>query len=394
MFQRNLYYLEKAFCKMEKMSIAVIMGTRPEAIKLAPLILEMRKDSFFTTHIISTGQHREMMLPILDFFKIEPDFDLSLMNPGQTLSDLLAKALMGLSQVFCHKLSKKPEALVVQGDTLTAMAAGLFGFLEKIPVAHVEAGLRTGNLQSPWPEEFNRRTLTLAAQWHFAPTEKNRHEIMGEHIPSDKIFVVGNTVIDALRIVSEKLQSQPVKTDFSEGFTKRILLTIHRRESFGEAIFRILMALKNVLIKHSDLEVLWPIHKNPEVRKSFDKVFGSEIPRNLKVVEPLDYISFVQAMMSCDFILTDSGGVQEEAPFLGKPVLVLRESTERQESVNCGSCRLIGSDESYLISSIEELMLKEELFRKMSRPQFPYGRGDSAKQIVQVLKSSWKPFSG
>lgn len=367
----------------------IILGTRPEAIKLAPLILNLREDKFFEISVISTGQHREMLHPILTYFDIRPDMDLNLMSDGQTLNDLLIRALTALQQQL---LSIQPDAIIVQGDTLTAMAASVVGFLANKRVFHLEAGLRTGNLKSPWPEEFNRRVSSLATDLHFAPTESNKQALISEGFSEDRIFTVGNTVVDALKIVSEKLNINP---DFSQlpllkSHSKKILVTYHRRENIGDPLRQVALAIQDILTLNSEIEVIWPLHKNPAVRKIFFEIFKDGLPSNLIVIEPLNYVPFIQLMKISDLILTDSGGVQEEAPFLGKPVLVLRETTERQESVNCGNCQLIGSDRKAIFERVQQLLSSEEEYKKMSQISYPYGDGTSSEKIKCILKNQSK----
>lgn len=367
------------------MKICVILGTRPEVIKLAPLLQEMKRDGSFDLSVLATGQHKEMIRPLLDYFQVGIDQDLDVMSPGQSLGSLHGKLVRHLQEAIS---AIHPDVIVVQGDTMSAMAAATVGFFEKIPVVHIEAGLRTGDINSPWPEEFNRKVISLASSLHFSPTEKNKMDLIREGIQEESIYVVGNTVIDSLRIVSQELDAHP-KLDRLPTLSKnskKVLLTVHRRENLGPNLMNIMSAIVELLQKHPDLEVVWPQHKNPDVMKASALFFKNGIPERLKLCEPLGYISFIQMMKLSDVIISDSGGVQEEAPFLGKPVLILRETTERQESVSCGSCKLIGSQKDRIVSELDELLQFGEMHRFMSQARYPYGHGDSSSKIVQILK--------
>lgn len=366
----------------------IVLGTRPEAIKLAPVIKEFKRRSKMQTYVVSTGQHREMMDPILQFFEVTPDCDLDLMRPGQSLNDLLTRTIEGIKTCL---LKEKPDLVMVQGDTLTSMATSLCAFLQKVPVAHVEAGLRTGDLSSPWPEEFNRRVTALTSHWHFAPTESNRQSLISESLLEKQIYVVGNTVMDALKYVSEKISSQPeLQNQFTKAFPqidstkKLILLTAHRRENFGEPLRNIFAAMKT-LCENSQYQILFPMHKNPEVKKAFESVFGLKVPKNLILTEPLDYVPFVQLMIKADLIVSDSGGIQEEALFLGKPVLILRDSTERIESVQSGICKLVGSDPTRIVHEASALLSDQKAYQAMTKTSNVYGDGNSSQKIVDLI---------
>jgi UDP-N-acetylglucosamine 2-epimerase (non-hydrolysing) len=367
------------------MRVMIVLGTRPEAIKLAPLILKLKSDPFFEVYVVSTGQHREMLDPILKFFSIAPDHDMDIMKPGQSLNDLFVKALSG---VKAQGLIFKPDVIVVQGDTVTAMAASVAGFFEKVKIAHVEAGLRTGDLSSPWPEEFNRRVTAVAADLHFAPTQENKVHLMKENILEKNIFVVGNTGVDALKIVSDRLdQEKDLFNNFKLSSTsQKILVTVHRRENFGAPLENIFHAIKEILQTEKNVEIIWPLHKNPEVLKCFSKIFGELKYENLFLTEPLDYVPFIKMMKISDLILSDSGGVQEEAPFLGKPILVLRNTTERQESIESGNCELVGSDTKLIVRRTKDLLKKSTDYQRMSKISFPYGDGTASHQILNVFK--------
>lgn len=375
------------------MKISVVFGTRPEAIKLAPVIRELKNTEGFDVNLISTGQHREMMDSILRFFEISPDLDLDLMRPGQNLNDLLVRALDGLKASF---VANRPDMVLLQGDTLTSMAASVAAFLEKIPVGHVEAGLRTGDLYSPWPEEFNRRVTALTAQLHFAPTEYNKLALKKEFIDEKQIFVVGNTVTDAIQYVTQKMANNSngkVNNSFDnysnnlpalDPKKKKILVTVHRRENFGAPIRQIFLAILEIL-QDQNIQVVLPLHKNPEVQKAFKETIGAKSIKNLFVTEPLDYVPFIEMMSKSDLIISDSGGVQEEAPFLGKPALILRESTERMESVDSGNSLLVGHEKERIVNETRNLLNNEEAYKKMARVSYLYGDGTSAKKIVMVI---------
>ncbi|MBC7419487.1 MAG: UDP-N-acetylglucosamine 2-epimerase (non-hydrolyzing) [Bdellovibrio sp.] len=360
---------------MNSPKLLFVFGTRPECIKLAPLIVEAKK-RLLQIETCFTGQHLEMAQPILDYFKIIPDYSLNIMKKDQTLNDI-SKALYEKLQPIL--LNSQPDYVLVQGDTTTAATAATIAFNEKIKVAHIEAGLRTHNLHSPWPEEFNRRVIALAADLHFTPTEKATLQLTKEGIPTDKIHTVGNTGIDALRLVNEKSVS------ISKTHDKfKILVTLHRRENFGNEMISLMQGLKVLCEQNPKIEITWPLHQNPNVRKSFDHVFTQRLV-NLKIIEPLNYFDFIQAMKQTDLIVTDSGGIQEEAPFLGKPVLVCRKDTERTESVDCGSARMIGTDAAELIRTVQELSLKNSVYEKMAQKRTPYGDGYSAKKIIDIF---------
>lgn len=354
-----------------------LFGTRPEAIKLAPLIIEGKRRQL-DLRVCFTGQHEELARPLLKFFEIEPEIDLKLMKPNQGLNDISIGVLSGLKQ---NLHSWKPTTVFVQGDTTSAAIGALFAFYEKIKVIHIEAGLRTYDMTSPWPEEFNRRLISLAAGIHFVPTASAKNNLLQEGVDDGKIFEVGNTGIDALRIACEKVQPC-----FSESKTFKILVTLHRRESFGSELKSVMMALKNILKNHSEVQMLWPLHENPQVKMQFAEIFP-EIPTSLKLSKALDYPDFVKAMLETDLIITDSGGIQEEAPFLGKPTLVCRQKTERPEAVKSGNSILCGTDREKIEQIVKSMIPKKEAYQKMANKNNLYGDGFSSAKIWQTLQN-------
>ena len=364
------------------LKVMTVFGTRPEAIKMAPVIIELNRRAEFQTIVAVTAQHREMLDQVLRLFDIKPDFDLDIMAPEQTLFDITTKALRGLEKV----LSKvKPDMVLVHGDTTTTFVGALAAFYNQIPVGHVEAGLRTRNKYSPFPEEMNRRLTGALADLNFAPTAASRDNLLREGIDQSKIFVTGNTVIDALH--------QTVRQDFSFDnelleridyrHKKIILVTTHRRENLGEPMRHVYEALKQLTEEFSDAEIIFPVHKNPKVREIVDDVLGG-LPQ-VHLIDPLDYEPFANLMSRASIILTDSGGVQEEAPALGKPVLVLRDTTERPEAVEAGTVKLIGTDRQRVFDEARRLLIDREEYRRMSTAINPYGDGRAARRIVNAL---------
>ena len=367
-------------------TVVALIGTRPEAIKMAPLILELKKQSLFKVIVVSTGQHREMMEPILEFFRINPDIDLNIMKPGQNLNDVVTEVLLGLQKSFSHY---QVDGIFVQGETASCMAASLWSFLAKIPVFHVEAGLRTGDLHSPWPEEFNRRITAIAATLHFAPTQNSAQSLFQEGILQSCVEVVGNTVIDALMMVVKRLgedaelmmatQSLFPQLDHRK---KLILATVHRRESFGQGLRDIFTALR-VISERDDVQVVLPLHLNPQVRETAkDVLSGSKVI----VIEPQSYVPFIYLMSKSALILSDSGGVQEEAPSLGKTVLVLRETTERPEALETGFCRLVGTQTEMIVDAAEQFLDYPEQPQASTENIHPFGVGDSSQRIVRRIR--------
>ncbi len=370
--------------------ISVIFGTRPEAIKLAPVIYALRSHPDFECHVCITAQHREMLDQMLKVFDITPDIDLDLMQPGQNLSGLTARALEGLSS---YLKDYQPDMVLVQGDTTTVLCGALAAFYQKIPVGHVEAGLRTGNLYSPWPEEGNRQIASKLTTLHFAPTGLNRQNLLNESVDDKNIVVTGNTVIDALLLTLEKVKEQahwinelpeslrPV----IESNQRVVLITGHRRESFGQGFSNICQAIASLAEQHRDIHFLYPVHLNPTVREPVHRILGARGNDNVHLIEPLDYLPFVAMMQRSYLVLTDSGGVQEEAPSLGKPVLVMRDTTERPEAVEAGSVRLVGTDPQRIIDGVNELLTDEQVYRTMSQVRNPYGDGQAANRIVDCI---------
>lgn len=361
-----------------KPKILCVVGTRPEAIKMAPIILALKREPKLEVRVLATAQHRHLLDQVLKVFDIEPDIDLDIMRPNQTLTTLTARLLLDLDGVL---LSEKPDAVLAQGDTTTVMTVALACFYHKIPFGHVEAGLRTWDMQNPFPEEMNRVIAGRLAHWHFAPTESSRQNLLREGVSSADVVVTGNTVIDALLSVVDRDVELPTKLDP----TKRlILVTAHRRENFGEPFEQVCRAVLTVLELNPDVQVLYPVHPNPNVRDTAHRLLGSH-PRAV-LCEPLDYLPFVAAMKHAYFILSDSGGVQEEAPALGKPVLVLRHETERPEAVEEGVVKLVGTDFNAIIFEAQRLLDDESAYRSMARGVSPYGDGYAAGRVVEVLR--------
>ncbi len=363
--------------------VAVVLGTRPEAIKLAPVIRELyRHPEFFEVRVISTAQHRDMIAPIFNFFGLQADDDLDIMQPSQTLYDISKKTLERIEVCFAQQ---QPDMVLVQGDTSTAMTTALAAFYNKIPVGHVEAGLRSGNRYDPYPEEMNRRLIAQLASVHFAPTKANRENLLLENVPDDSIFITGNTVIDALHeIVSASGNETNLLLPEIDPTKKIILVTTHRRENFGEPQRNIFRALTELLESHNDIEIILPVHPNPHVQEAVQQYLPSH--PGLHTIEPLDYISFIQLMNAAHFILTDSGGIQEEAPALGKPVLVLRRTTERNELLASGNGKLIGVEEEDIVREVNTLLSNQEAYSAMARKQYPFGEGGAAARIVEIVK--------
>tara|TARA_R110000822_G_scaffold30475_1_gene88820 strand:- start:12527 stop:13666 length:1140 start_codon:yes stop_codon:yes gene_type:complete len=372
---------------MQKLKTLCIFGTRPEAIKMAPLALSLAADDRFDAKVCVTGQHREMLDQVLDLFELKPDYDLNIMKPGQDLTDVTAGILTGLKSVLAKF---KPDIVLVHGDTATTFAASLAAYYQQIAVAHVEAGLRTGNIYSPWPEEGNRKLTGALATLHFAPTATSKQNLLNEGVSDNSISVTGNTVIDALLDVVKKLETnEKLKQQFSEQFNflhldkKLILVTGHRRESFGGGFERICQALVDTAKAHPDVEVLYPVHLNPNVREPVNRLLQGI--GNVHLIEPLDYLPFVYLMNRAHIILTDSGGIQEEAPSLGKPVLVMRDTTERPEAVEAGTVKLVGTEITAIIDNLELLLSDKVAYEQMSRAHNPYGDGQACGRIRESL---------
>jgi UDP-N-acetylglucosamine 2-epimerase (non-hydrolysing) len=363
---------------MNLKKILTVIGTRPEAIKMAPVILALKKEPWANVRVLATAQHRQMLDQVNQFFGIEPDIDLDIMKPNQALTELTARLLLNLDDVLKNE---KPDAVLVQGDTTTVMTVALACFYHRIPIGHVEAGLRTWDMQNPFPEEANRVIAGKLAQWHFAPTEGSRENLLKEGIADTDIIVTGNTVIDALLMSAAKDLKLPINIDDNK---RLVLITSHRRENFGEPFRNICKALLALANNNPDVEFLYPVHPNPNV-KNVAYEFLAGLP-NVTLCEPLDYAPFIAVMKRAYLILTDSGGVQEEAPALGKPVLVLRDETERPEAIEQGVVKLVGSEPDYIIEQAQLLLSDEDAYKKMARGVSPYGDGQAALRIVNVLR--------
>ena len=378
--------------------IMFVFGTRPEAIKMAPLVKEFRKHpDAFQTVVCVTGQHRQMLDQVLHLFEIAPDYDLNIMKQGQDLYDVTSRVLLGMRDVLQES---NPDLVLVHGDTTTSTAAALAAFYRQIPVGHVEAGLRTHNIYSPWPEEMNRQITGRIAGYHFAPTELSRKNLLAEGIADDRIFVTGNTVIDALHQVVAKISSSDAmraeldQALLSAGYdTKRlvngkrlVLITGHRRENFGDGFLSMCSAIKALNEKYPEMDFVYPMHLNPNVRRPIGEVFGETPPGNMFFIEPLDYLPFVYLMEKSYLVLTDSGGIQEEAPGLGKPVLVMRDTTERPEALEAGTVKLVGTDYDKIIDEVSRLADDPDYYQSMSRAVNPYGDGMGCERILSALQ--------
>jgi UDP-N-acetylglucosamine 2-epimerase (non-hydrolysing) len=360
-----------------KRKILCVVGTRPEAIKMAPVILALKKLADFDVRVLATAQHRHLLDQVMQVFGIDPDIDLDIMRRNQALTTLTARLLLDLDDVL---LAEKPDAVLAQGDTTTVMTVALACFYHKIPFGHVEAGLRTWDMQNPFPEEMNRVIAGRLAKWHFAPTKSSRQNLLREGVADADIVVTGNTVIDALLSVADRVAPLPDGLDPAK---RLILMTAHRRENFGEPFEQVCRAVLALLERNPDVQVLYPVHPNPNVRETAHRLLGAH-PRAV-LCEPLDYLPFVAAMKRAYLILSDSGGVQEEAPALGKPVLVLRQETERPEAVEEGVVKLVGTDFDVITSEAQRLLDDEDAYRAMARGVSPYGDGKAAGRIVQIL---------
>lgn len=370
------------------MKILSVFGTRPEAIKMAPIIECLKNTPEIDSKVCVTAQHREMLDQVLNLFNITPDYDLDLMKPEQDLSDITANALLGLRRVL---FDMRPDLVLVHGDTTTTFAASLAAFYAKISVGHVEAGLRTGNRYSPWPEEINRRITSSLSSIHFAPTQQSRNNLISENIADNCIHVTGNTVVDALLQIAKRINTEEVlKLSLAKLFPyidknkKLILVTGHRRENFGAPFENICHAIRHLAERH-DVQIIYPVHLNPNVQEPVNRILSSIY--NIHLVKPLEYLPFVYLMMQAYIIITDSGGVQEEAPSLGKPVLVMRDTTERPEAVEAGTVKLVGTDTSRIIKETSHLLDDTDAYKIMSLAHNPYGDGNAARRIVQKLLS-------
>lgn len=372
------------------MNILLIFGTRPEAIKMLPLYHELKKNNNISVSLCVTGQHRNMLDQVLNLFNVKPDFDLKIMQPKQDLTDISIKILSGLRALF---ESFKPDLVLVHGDTATTFATSLACYYQKIKVGHVEAGLRTNDLYSPWPEEANRRLTSVLSYFNFAPTDTSKQNLLKENFSSDNIYVTGNTVIDALYFVINKIENDidinnelKKKFEFLDFSKKVILITGHRRENFGKGFENICAAVNNLAETHQDIQFVYPMHLNPNVREPVEKYLSNK--KNIFLIEPLDYLPFIYLMNMSYLILTDSGGIQEEAPSLGKPVLVMRNTTERPEAVEAGTVRLVGTNAKLIVNSVNELINDIDLYSKMSKLHNPYGDGKASKRIAKIISEN------
>ena len=369
-----------------------VFGTRPEAIKMAPVVLALAEADDIDARVCVTAQHRQMLDQVLGLFNIRPDYDLDVMLQGQDLFDVTARSLLGLRDVL---RKDKPDLVLVQGDTTTCFAAALAAFYEQIPVGHIEAGLRTGDLAAPFPEEGNRSLVSRITNYHFPPTEGSRQNLLDEGVSDDRIWVTGNTVIDALLMVRDKLLSrshahwvecfgQDLYACVTDAARRVVLVTGHRRENFGQGFIDLCSAIRDVAVGHPDWDLVYPVHLNPNVQKPVFDILGGH--DNIHLIEPQDYEPFVWLMDQSDMILTDSGGIQEEAPSLGKPVLVMRDVTERPEAVEAGTVRLVGTDREAIRSGVENLLTNEETYNRMARAHNPYGDGKAAARILAAIR--------
>ncbi len=373
--------------------VLLVFGTRPEAIKMAPLVKAFEKENLIESKVCVTAQHREMLDQVLDLFDIKPHYDLNLMKPGQDLYDITSNVLLGLKSILNDF---KPDMILVHGDTTTTSSASLAAFYQQIKVAHVEAGLRTGDIYSPWPEEANRQITGVLANYHFAPTQTSANNLLKENKNKEDILVTGNTVIDALFLALEKIKhnenleikikKQILALDYDIKNDKKIILvTGHRRENHGEGFINICEALKTIAINNPDIDIVYPVHLNPNVQEPVKKILSDT--KNIYLINPLQYEQFVYLMDKAYFIITDSGGVQEEAPSLGKPVLVMRNTTERPEAVEAGTVKLVGTNKEMIVSEAQKLLNEKEEYTKMSKSHNPYGDGKACEKIVNFLRN-------
>lgn len=382
------------------LKVMLVFGTRPEAIKMAPLVKEFQKqEDTFQTIVCVTGQHRQMLDQVLQLFDIVPDYDLNIMKQGQDLYDVTARVLTGLRDVLQET---RPDVVLVHGDTTTSTAAALAAFYQQIPVGHVEAGLRTHNIYSPWPEEMNRQLTGRIATWHFAPTALSRENLLREAVADNHIVVTGNTVIDALYWVVNKIKTDAALNDelgnqlLQAGYDvhrldngrKLVLITGHRRENFGDGFIHMCTAIRDLTQKYPDVDFVYPMHLNPNVRKPIHEVFGEDLTGlgNMFFIEPLEYLSFVYLMEKAAIVLTDSGGIQEEAPGLGKPVLVMRDTTERPEALEAGTVKLVGTDYAKIVGEVSTLLEDAAAYERMSKAVNPYGDGLACSRVVGYIR--------
>lgn len=372
------------------MKVLTVFGTRPEAIKMAPLVQALAQDPAFESRLCVTAQHREMLDQVLRLFRLQPDYDLNIMRPEQGLTEITCRILEGMKTVL---LDFRPDIVLVHGDTTTTLAASLAAFYHQIPVGHVEAGLRTGDLASPWPEEGNRKLTGHLARLHFTPTSRSRQNLLQENLPDSRIIVTGNTVIDALLWVRDRVLDDSnlnaqlaARYPFLDPEKKLVLVTGHRRESFGGGFERICSALAQIARQHPEAQIVYPVHLNPNVSEPVNRILSGI--ENIILIEPQEYLPFVWLMNRAWLILTDSGGIQEEAPSLGKPVLVMRDTTERPEAVDAGTVKLVGTDVATIVASVSELLSDDEAWQAMSHAHNPYGDGKACGRILQALKDN------
>ena len=371
-----------------KRMVTVIFGTRPEAIKLCPVVLALKADPAFDCKVCVTGQHREMLQQVLDVFGVVPDKDLALMRPNQTLGGLTSRAIAAIDEYLSEE---KPDVVMVQGDTTTVLCGALAAFYHHIPVAHVEAGLRTWNMESPWPEEANRVLTTRLAKWHFCPTENNKANLLKEGVAEKDIYVTGNTVIDALLMAKDKVKANPpaidgLPNDLMASDDRMVLITGHRRENFGVGFENICTAIKNLAERFPETHFVYPVHLNPNVREPVERILGACRGKNVYLIAPQSYLPFVALMNRSYLILTDSGGVQEEAPSLGKPVLVMRDTTERPEAVDAGTVKLIGTALEDIYHNTKTLLTSSKTYESMSAAVNPYGDGHAVGRMLSILR--------
>lgn len=359
--------------------VMLVFGTRPEAIKMCPLVKELKKRTGLETILCVTGQHRQMLDQVMEVFDVKPDYDLSIMKSGQTLSDITTEVLKAFS---CVLDKEKPDVVLVHGDTSTTFASALACFYKQIPVGHVEAGLRTYNIYSPYPEEFNRQAVSIVSSYNFAPTEMAKENLLKEGRDENFIYVTGNTAIDALQTTVRDDYSHP-ELDWAEN-SRLILITAHRRENLGEPMRNMFRAIKRVMQEHPDVKAIYPIHLNPQVRATAHEIFDGD--DRIRLIEPLNVLDFHNFMKRSFLILTDSGGIQEEAPSLGKPVLVMRDTTEREEGIAAGTLKLVGTQEECIYSCFKQLLTDEEEYQKMAKASNPYGDGKACQRIADILE--------
>lgn len=369
------------------MKILIVFGTRPEAIKMAPLVHALADDERFESKVCVTAQHREMLDQVLELFEIKPEFDLDIMKPGQTLTEVTTAILLGLEPIL---KTYKPDVVLVHGDTATTLATSLASYYQQIRVGHVEAGLRTGNVYSPWPEEGNRKLTGVLTNYHFAPTETSKRNLVAENVDENAISVTGNTVIDALLLVKNKIETNESLSKtlveryaFLKDENRMILVTGHRRESFGGGFERICEALRCIAVEFPDITIVYPVHLNPNVQKPVNRLLAGL--ENVVLIEPQDYLPFVYLMTRATIILTDSGGIQEEAPSLGKPVLVMRDTTERPEAVDAGTVKLVGTNIETITREVRRLLTDDSAYQAMSKAHNPYGDGNACQRILEKL---------